>query len=505
MNNLTETHASIYPLVANNNTLEPYDIHRGHINNTLDPVLRTYSVESAPSLYSGASSVPDSEYSEISKCGSRNESPYMLSKYDHLRLPYSFWSPFESDSPLTPFIHSNIYTPPTIHSHNAVPYPYPLPETTSHKISPRVSTFSGLIDCSKHWQDQVTHSSDQVDSDSFHAEEDKEKGQCTYPECRKVFKDMKAHILTHQNDRPEKCPIPTCDYHIKGFARKYDKNRHTLTHYKGTMICGFCPGSGSPAEKSFNRADVFKRHLTSVHGVEQYPPNSRKKSNLASKELEKNLLSGHVADATGKCSTCNSSFTNAQDFYEHLDDCVLRIVQQEEPSEAINAARLAEVENDIEVQETLRKCMLPSDTMPVYDAEDDNEEMDDESHSENTSHPQLPPLNTLLDTSTSRSLTGPKDESMANSRRLKRKDYPSSWGYHSSQMKMKKRVICVFDGPRRLLKDDTVLGSAFDAHTRLGDPKALTDPGVELLKTFNKTLYSINEDRGGIGADGSLF
>jgi hypothetical protein len=85
-------------------------------------------------------------------------------------------------------------------------------------------------------------------------------------------------MLTHQNERPEKCPITTCEYHVKGFARKYDKNRHTLTHYKGTMVCGFCPGSGSAAEKSFNRADVFKRHLTTVHGVEQNPPNSRKKS-----------------------------------------------------------------------------------------------------------------------------------------------------------------------------------------------------------------------------------
>lgn len=43
-------------------------------------------------------------------------------------------------------------------------------------------------------------------------------------------------MLTHQNKRPEKCPIQTCEYHVKGFARKYDKNRHTRTHYKGTMV-----------------------------------------------------------------------------------------------------------------------------------------------------------------------------------------------------------------------------------------------------------------------------
>lgn len=46
-------------------------------------------------------------------------------------------------------------------------------------------------------------------------------------------------------------------------------------------------------------------------------------------------------------------FHNAQEFYEHLDDCVLRVVQQEEPSEAINEQRLAEVADDPAVQESL--------------------------------------------------------------------------------------------------------------------------------------------------------
>ena len=141
---------------------------------------------------------------------------------------------------------------------------------------------------------------------------------------------MTAHTMTHETVRPEKCPVISCNYHKKGFARKYDKNRHSLTHYRGTMICGFCSGSGSgsgsAAEKGFNRADVFKKHLTSVHGVEQTPPNSRKGS--PSKSNAK--LSSYYQDATGKCSTCGSTFNNAREFYEHLDDCVLRVVQEEE-------------------------------------------------------------------------------------------------------------------------------------------------------------------------------
>lgn len=210
-------------------------------------------------------------------------------------------------------------------------------------------------------------------------EETREKGRCPLPECGRVFKDMKAHMLTHQNERPEKCPITICEYHVKGFARKYDKNRHTLTHYKGTMVCGFCPGSGSAVEKSFNRADVFKRHLTSVHGVEQNPPNSRRKSPSGRKAYSSTML----ANVAGTCSTCSVTFANAQEFYEHLDDCVLRVVQQADPSEAINQRLLTSVAEDKDVSETLDRNGLSKSieyTVPSYN---DNEEEDEEAEMDN--------------------------------------------------------------------------------------------------------------------------
>ncbi|KAI1634325.1 hypothetical protein F4809DRAFT_651917 [Biscogniauxia mediterranea] len=143
------------------------------------------------------------------------------------------------------------------------------------------------------------------------------RNRCPHPDCGRVFKDLAAHMLTHQEERPEKCPIETCEYHTKGFARKYDKNRHALTHYKGTMVCPFCPGPGTAYEKAFNRADVFKRHLTAIHNVEQTPPNSRKM-----------IITGNSARNGGdaKCSICQTRFSTAQEFYEHLDDCVLNVI-----------------------------------------------------------------------------------------------------------------------------------------------------------------------------------
>jgi hypothetical protein len=207
--------------------------------------------------------------------------------------------------------------------------------------------------------------------------EDSNKGLCPISTCGRHVKDLKAHMLTHQNERPEKCPIPTCEYHTKGFARKYDKNRHTLTHYKGTMVCGFCPGSGSAAEKSFNRADVFKRHLTSVHGVEQTPPNARRKSPSAAGSRK-----GYGREVSGMCSTCGVTFACAQDFYEHLDDCVLRVVQQADPAEAINEKLLTSVAEDQQVQETMEKHMLPTgvdyDAPTSFDEEDEGENEDAE-------------------------------------------------------------------------------------------------------------------------------
>ena len=339
--------------------------------------------------------------------------------------------------------------------------------------------------------------------DNFSSEESREKGRCTYPECGKVFKDLKAHMLTHQNERPEKCPIQTCDYHVKGFARKYDKNRHTLTHYKGTMVCGFCPGSGSAAEKSFNRADVFKRHLTSVHAVEQTPPNSRKKTSGSINSGKK--LSGYPPDATGKCSTCSATFSNAQDFYEHLDDCVLRIVQQEEPSEAINARRLAEVEADHAVHETLRNNALPTTTSNVYsaDEDEDEDELDDENDDDfslraKSSRKGRGNRNPANGVQKSRGLTHSKGGVTLNSKgRKKRKDYPSSWGCPGSQMKMKKRVLCVFDGARRLWKDDMMLDTDYEVRMKLGDDKAyVTDLDVQTMRRADGFHNATEEEKG---------
>ncbi|KAI0003613.1 hypothetical protein F4779DRAFT_601204 [Xylariaceae sp. FL0662B] len=371
---------------------------------------------------------------------------------------------------------------------------------------PQYGPFSGPPQATGRRQSLSSYQSHGSHEYAYNSDESEKKQRCPHPECGKTFKDIKAHMLTHQNERPEKCPIQTCDYHIKGFARKYDKNRHTLTHYKGTMVCGFCPGSGSAAEKSFNRADVFKRHLTAVHGVEQAPPNSRKKASNAANSGKK--LTGYAPDATGKCSTCSATFCSAQDFYEHLDDCVLRIVQQEDPAEAINAKRLAEVENDEEVHQTLEKNQLPLTTQTVsnsYDEDDDEavdeDDLEEEFKTRRITSPTMrkkgnPPNGVQKSRGMTHSRGGPPLSGKSKSRK-NRRDYPPSWGFDKGQMTMKKRVITVFDGARRLAKDDMMLSTEHEVRIKLSDGKSyVTDLDVNTMKRAEGFLNATEEEKG---------
>ncbi|RMY87988.1 hypothetical protein D0862_10554 [Hortaea werneckii] len=371
------------------------------------------------------------------------------------------------------------------------------------------------------------HSQGSISSD------DSNKGLCPIPTCGRHVKDLKAHMLTHQNERPEKCPIPTCEYHIKGFARKYDKNRHTLTHYKGTMVCGFCPGSGSAAEKSFNRADVFKRHLTSVHGVEQTPPNARRKSPTSTTRK-----SFGVQDISGMCSTCGNTFANAQDFYEHLDDCVLRVVQQADPSEAINEKLLSSVAEDQQVKDTMDRHMLPNTvdfnaTTSYYEEEEAEDEDDGEFDDTNdstygnrssksgkgslksrksgqhvgggTSHVSSGGAVSKPSAAQRKGMTLSKNGvplagAMNSKGSKRRKNYPLSWGAAPEKMKMKKRVLCVFDGSRRLWKDDMMLDADHEVRIPLpgvGDGRAwVTDLDVATLQRAEGLHNATEEEKG---------
>ncbi|EEH10212.1 zinc finger protein [Histoplasma capsulatum G186AR] len=462
--------------------------------------------------------------------------PPTLSYAEEIQYAFARSPIFNSTSPAaSPLPQSQTLHHPQ-HHQSALPSPY----LTQSGFPPRPFSFPGRRSSISSQNSRRSQHSPLAGSVDYE-EKGKEKGRCPHPDCGRVFKDLKAHMLTHQSERPEKCPIVTCEYHLKGFSRKYDKNRHTLTHYKGTMVCGFCPGSGSAAEKSFNRADVFKRHLTSVHGVEQTAPNSRKKTPPTSNRK----AATYSHDATGKCSTCSSTFINAQEFYEHLDDCVLRVVQQEEPSEAINLKRLTEVASDDAVRQTMEKHMLVdtandaiTNNTQTDDHDDDNNDSNDLSNNDTTNSNNnttntkglsagkgsLTPSasstaattnptsssSMLSKPSTSSTLTASgitKPRSATSRRRNNRNNYPPSWGSPTNKMKMKKRVLCLFDGQRRLWKDEMMLDNEFEVRLKLlggadGTDNSnvrdayVTDLDVETLKRAEAVHGATEEERG---------
>ena len=107
-------------------------------------------------------------------------------------------------------------------------------------------------------------------------------------------------------------------------------------------------------------------------------------------------MSTQAVDATGKCSTCSATFKNAQEFYEHLDDCVLRVVQREEPSEAINEQHLGGIVNDEAVRDTMDRHMIPAELESNANAaafdEEEGDENDDEFKDESSEDNQAWPV-----------------------------------------------------------------------------------------------------------------
>jgi len=265
------------------------------------------------------------------------------------------------------------------------------------------------------------------DSSEFQAVE---KGICPFPGCGKVSMDLKAHMLIHQLERPFKCLFQTCEYHLKGFVRGYDLNRHLLTHFKGTMVCGYCGGG-------FNLVVVFKRHLISVHAVEPTPPNSRKSTSTVAKPK---TLSEYGPGATGQCTNCSQIFADAQDFYQHLDACTMAVIKRY--LSRGNDATHPTVSNDREVQDAFDKHLLGTDQSPHSELEEDVDDDDEEEEKEEEKLYEA-------DDEDKKGAVSP-----ARKGRRWRKSYPASWGFDSEKLPMKKRVLCAYDGERRLYYSD---------------------------------------------------
>ena len=64
-------------------------------------------------------------------------------------------------------------------------------------------------------------------------------------------------------------------------------------------------------------------------------------------------------------------------------------------------------------------------------------------------------------------------------------------------MKMKKRVLCVYDGQRRLWKDEMMLDNEFEVRLRLGDGNSyITDLDVVTVNRAEAFHNATEEEKG---------
>lgn len=244
-----------------------------------------------------------------------------------------------------------------------------------------------------------------------------------------------------------------------------------------------------------------------------------------------------IREISGMCSTCNDIFANAQDFYEHLDDCVLRVVQRADPSEAINEKLLSSVADDEDVKASLEAHILPtnidhsmSDSLLEEEEElEDEEDVGQDDSNDGTygrrfgrsgklslkarrndavaraSGGTRMSIKGAVCKPSHRGMTLSKDGValagfMSGKGSKRKKNYPLSWGVAPEMMKMKKRVLCVFDGPRRLLKDDMMLNGDHEVRIPLSISEHgrawVTDLDVQTLKRSEAMLNATEEEKG---------
>jgi hypothetical protein len=194
----------------------------------------------------------------------------------------------------------------------------------------------------------------------------------------------------------------------------------------------------------------------------------------------------------------------------HLDQCILEQVQRSDPFERTNTRNLRPIEQDPEFQATLDRNNISSDWVMLSNWQSTHSQgVGETQHAEsgttsnNTRASGV--RSSLAHRTVRRGLTYSRGGVVmhgAVSSRKRRKNYPPAWGCQPSVMRMKKRVTTVYDGPRRLWKDDMMLSTDYEVRIPTGDASDpstssyVTDLDVQTLRRAEALHATTEEERG---------
>ncbi|KXX75916.1 Transcription factor IIIA [Madurella mycetomatis] len=148
--------------------------------------------------------------------------------------------------------------------------------------------------------------------------------KCTYPNCPKTFNRparLTAHLRSHTNDRPHKCPYAGCD-------KAYLEEKHLAQHVKGShtherkYACAE-PGCG----KAFVTATRLRRHAAVHEGAERFRCRGYAGCSLSFRKhqtLQRHVRVAHLGLAAFVCTAageggCGAGFDTAGALRRHVE------------------------------------------------------------------------------------------------------------------------------------------------------------------------------------------
>lgn len=145
--------------------------------------------------------------------------------------------------------------------------------------------------------------------------------RCTFAGCTKTFNRparLAAHLRSHTNDRPFKCPYDDCD-------KDYLEEKHLSQHIKGSHTHDrkyTCPEPG--CGKSFVTNTRLRRHALVHEGADRYRCRGYGDCDQSFRKhqtLQRHIRTAHLGQSAYPCGNdgCNAGFDTASALRRHVE------------------------------------------------------------------------------------------------------------------------------------------------------------------------------------------